>query len=80
IMELLQLLDAAKRASPSEIIVVLPYYGYARQDKKEGKHHRGPIGAKLVADLINTAAGRRFTSVIAIDLHAEAIEGFFDVG
>lgn len=78
-MELCILLDAAKRASPSEIHVVLPYYGYARQDKKEGKHKRGPIGAKLVADLISVAAGNKLGGITTIDLHAEAIEGFFDV-
>ncbi len=79
IMELLLMLDAAKRASASEIHVVLPCYGYARQDKKEGKQKRGPIGAKLVADLLSVAAGVNFAGLITIDLHADAIEGFFDV-
>lgn len=78
IMELLLMLDAAKRASASKIYAVIPCYGYARQDKKEGKQKRGPIGAKLVADMIMAAAGKRFCGVIAIDLHSESIEGFFD--
>lgn len=77
IMELLLMIDAAKRASVKHITVVLPCYGYARQDKKEGI--RGPLGARLVADLINAACGRLSYSIIAIDLHANAIEGFFDV-
>lgn len=80
IMELCLMLDAAKRASAGEIFVVLPYYGYARQDKKEGKNKRGAIGAKLVADLLTVAAGNRFNGALVIDLHADAIEGFFDVG
>lgn len=79
IVELLIMLDAAKRAAPSEIHIVLPCYGYARQDKKEGKQKRGPIGAKLMADLLSVAAGRKLEGIIVIDLHAEAIEGFFDV-
>lgn len=79
IMELCLMLDAAKRASASKIFIVIPCYGYARQDKKEGKQKRGPIGAKLVADLISVAAGKALSGIIGIDLHAEAIEGFFDV-
>ncbi len=73
------MLDAAKRASPSEIHIVLPYYGYGRQDKKEGRNKRGPIGAKLVADLLSVASGSKLEGIIVIDLHAEAIEGFFNV-
>jgi len=79
IVELLIMLDAAKRAAPSEIHIVLPCYGYARQDKKEGRQKRGPIGAKLMADMLSVAAGRKLEGIIVIDLHAEAIEGFFDV-
>ncbi|HZZ77777.1 MAG TPA: ribose-phosphate pyrophosphokinase [Gemmataceae bacterium] len=74
IMELLVMLDALKRASASRITVVLPYYGYARQDRKaEG---RVPITAKLVADLISTAGAHR---VLTLDLHAAQIQGFFDI-
>lgn len=71
---LLLSIDAAKRASASEIIVVAPYFGYSRQDRKEGM--RGAIGAKLMADLLQTAGTNR---VISIDLHAEQIQGFFDI-
>ncbi len=78
IMELLLMLDAAKRASAGKIYVVIPCYGYARQDKKEGKQKRGPIGAKLVADMITVAAGKNFSGAIGIDLHSESIEGYFD--
>jgi ribose-phosphate pyrophosphokinase len=74
IMELLVMLDALKRASASRITVVLPYYGYARQDRKaEG---RVPITAKLVADLITSAGAHR---VLTLDLHAAQIQGFFDI-
>ena len=73
IMELLLMIDAAKRASVGKITVVIPCYGYARQDKKEGI--RGPMGAKLVADMISCAGA---SSVITLDLHAESIQGFFD--
>jgi ribose-phosphate pyrophosphokinase len=74
IMELLVMLDALKRASASRITVVLPYYGYARQDRKaEG---RVPITAKLVADLISTAGAHR---VLTLDLHAAQIQGFFNI-
>ena len=73
-MELLIMLDSLKRASADRITVVLPYYGYARQDRKaEG---RVPITAKLVADLITTAGAHR---VLTLDLHAAQIQGFFDI-
>jgi ribose-phosphate pyrophosphokinase len=73
-MELLIILDSLKRASASRITVVLPYYGYARQDRKaEG---RVPITAKLVADLLTTAGADR---VLTLDLHAAQIQGFFDI-
>lgn len=74
IMELLIMLDAFKRASARRATVVMPYYGYARQDKKVKP--REPITAKLVADLITTAGANR---VVAIDLHAEQIQGFFNM-
>lgn len=74
LMELLIMLDSFKRASAERITVVLPYYGYARQDRKDVG--RVPITAKLVADLI-TAAGA--TRVLALDLHAGQIQGFFDI-
>jgi ribose-phosphate pyrophosphokinase len=73
-MELLIMLDSLKRASAARVSVVLPYYGYARQDRKD--QGRVPITAKLVADLISTAGADR---VIALDLHAAQIQGFFDV-
>ncbi|MCB0825995.1 MAG: ribose-phosphate pyrophosphokinase [Armatimonadetes bacterium] len=74
IMELLIMLDAFRRASASRITVVMPYYGYARQDKKTKP--REPVTARLVADLIVEAGAHR---VVAIDLHAEQIQGFFDI-
>jgi len=74
IMELLLMLDAFKRASARRITAVVPYYGYARQDRKVSP--RVPISAKLVADLI-TAAGA--TRVLTVDLHAGQIQGFFNV-
>lgn len=73
-MELLIFLDAFKRASPRRINAVIPYYGYARQDRK--MRARDPITAKLVADLITRAGAER---VIAMDLHAGQIQGFFDI-
>ncbi|MBM3996457.1 MAG: ribose-phosphate pyrophosphokinase [Planctomycetes bacterium] len=74
LMELLIMLDSFKRASAARITVVLPYYGYARQDRKaEG---RVPITAKLVANLLTTAGTQR---VITVDLHAAQIQGFFDI-
>jgi ribose-phosphate pyrophosphokinase len=74
LMELLLMIDAAKRASAANIIAVMPYFGYARQDKK-GKP-RVPIGAKLVSNLL-TAAG--VDRIMTIDLHADQIQGFFQV-
>lgn len=74
LMELLIMIDAAKRASARRITAVIPYYGYARQDKK--KEPRVPITAKLVADLITKAGAHR---VITLDLHAAQIQGFFDI-
>lgn len=73
-MELLVLTDALKRASASEITAVIPYYGYARQDRKSKP--RAPISAKLVADLITTAGISR---VVTVDLHAGQIQGFFKI-
>lgn len=74
IMELLIMIDALKRASAKTINVVLPYYGYARQDRKA--RAREPITAKLVANLLETAGATR---VISLDLHATQIQGFFDI-
>ena len=74
IMELLILVDAVRRASADRITVVLPYYGYARQDRKD--QPRVPITAKLVANLIVAAGANR---VLTMDLHANQIQGFFDI-
>jgi ribose-phosphate pyrophosphokinase len=74
LMELLVLIDAFKRASVKSINVVMPYYGYGRQDRKA--RPRDPITAKLVANLIETAGAHR---VITMDLHAMQIQGFFDI-
>lgn len=74
LMELLVMVDALKRASAKSINVVIPYYGYARQDRKA--RSRDPITAKLVADLIEVAGAHR---VIAMDLHATQIQGFFNI-
>ncbi|MDD2478578.1 MAG: ribose-phosphate pyrophosphokinase [Victivallaceae bacterium] len=74
LMELLIMLDAAKRASAARITAVLPYYGYARQDRKD--RPRVPITAKLVANLITVAGANR---IIAMDLHSQQIQGFFDI-
>ena len=74
LMELLMMIDAAKRASAHNIIAVIPYFGFARQDKK-GKP-RVPIAAKLVANLLTAAGVNR---VMTIDLHADQIQGFFEV-
>ena len=73
IMEQLIMVDALKRASAKRITVVMPFYGYARQDKK----HRGrePISARLIADLFKTAGADR---IITVDLHTAQIQGFFD--
>ncbi len=72
--ELLVMLDAFKRGSAGRIVTVLPYYGYARQDKKA--RGREPISAKLVANLISVAGADR---VLAVDLHSDQIQGFFDI-
>src|SRR5512132_1834859 len=74
IMELLIMLDAFKRSSPSRVTAVLPYYGYARQDRKDKP--RVPITAKLIADLIVAAGADR---VLCVDLHAAQIQGFFNI-
>src|SRR6267154_4038674 len=74
LMELLVTLDALKRGSARRVTAVLPYYGYARQDRKSGP--RTPISAKLVANMITTAGADR---VLTIDLHAGQIQGFFDI-
>ncbi len=74
LMELLIMIDAFKRASAGRITAVIPYFGYARQDRKAKA--RDPISAKLVADLITTAGADR---VLTMDLHAPQIQGFFDV-
>lgn len=74
LMELLILIDALRRASSERITAVLPYYGYARQDRKVSP--RAPITAKLVADLITTAGASR---ILAVDLHAGQIQGFFNI-
>ncbi|MFK5676635.1 MULTISPECIES: ribose-phosphate diphosphokinase [unclassified Ligilactobacillus] len=74
LMELLIMIDALRRASAATINVVIPYYGYARQDRKV--RSREPITAKLVADMIEKAGANR---VIALDLHAAQIQGFFDI-
>ena len=74
LMELLIMIDAVKRASARRITAVVPYFGYARQDRKD--QPRVPITAKLVANLLVTAGADR---VLTIDLHASQIQGFFDV-
>ena len=74
LMELLITIDAFKRASAASITAVIPYYGYARQDRKVSG--RTPISARLVADLITSAGATR---VVAMDLHAGQIQGFFDI-
>src|SRR6516165_6293164 len=74
LMELLIMIDSFKRASAARITAVLPYYGYARQDRKD--QGRVPITAKLVADLLTSAGASR---VLALDLHAAQIQGFFDI-
>ena len=74
LMELLVTLDAARRASARRITAVIPYFGYARQDRKSGP--RTPISAKLVANLITEAGADR---VLTMDLHAGQIQGFFDI-
>ena len=74
LMELLILIDALKRASARSIVAVIPYYGYARQDRKD--RGRVPITAKLVANLLETAGVSR---LVTMDLHSEQIQGFFDI-
>jgi ribose-phosphate pyrophosphokinase len=74
LMELLIMIDALRRASAKRITAVVPYFGYARQDRKPGP--RTPISAKLVANIITTAGADR---VLSIDLHAGQIQGFFDI-
>jgi ribose-phosphate pyrophosphokinase len=74
LMEVLLMIDALKRASAERITAVLPYYGYARQDRKDKP--RMPISARLIANLIQTAGADR---VLTLDLHAAQIQGFFDV-
>ncbi len=74
IMELLVIIDAVRRSSAARITAVIPYYGYARQDRKAGP--RTPISAKLVANLVTIAGANR---VLTVDLHAGQIQGFFDI-
>ena len=74
LMELLILVDAARRASAARITAVMPFFGYARQDRKD--RPRVPITAKLVANLIAAAGVNR---VLTVDLHAQQIQGFFDI-
>jgi ribose-phosphate pyrophosphokinase len=74
LMELLIILDAFKRASPARITAVIPYFGYARQDRKDAG--RVPISAKLAADLLTSAGANR---LLCLDLHAAQIQGFFNI-
>ena len=74
LMELLVMIDACKRASAGRITAVMPYFGYARQDRKVKAHD--PISAKLVANLLTSAGADR---VLTMDLHANQIQGFFDI-
>ncbi|HIE36094.1 MAG TPA: ribose-phosphate pyrophosphokinase [Candidatus Omnitrophica bacterium] len=74
LMELLVILDALRRASPSRITAVIPYFGYARQDRKD--QPRVPITAKLVANLLTVAGANR---ILTLDLHAGQVQGFFDI-
>src|SRR5579872_5953030 len=74
LMELLFLVDALKRASARRITTVIPYYGYARQDRKDKP--RVPVSSKLVADLLTTAGAHR---ALVVDLHAPQIQGFFNI-
>ena len=73
-MELLVIIDALKRASAGRITAVIPYFGYARQDRKA--RARDPISAKLVADILQTAGANR---VLTMDLHSSQLQGFFNV-
>ena len=74
LMELLMMIDAAKRASAYKVIAVIPYFGFARQDRKD--RPRVAIGAKLVANLLHAAGVDR---IMTMDLHADQIQGFFDI-
>ena len=74
LLEFLLMIDAAKRASAKEIIAILPYFGFARQDRKDKP--RVPIGAKLIANLITSAGANR---IMTMDLHADQIQGFFKI-
>jgi ribose-phosphate pyrophosphokinase len=74
LMEMCLAVDAAKRSGASKVNLIVPYFGYARQDKKS--LHRGGIGGKLVANLLTTSGA---DSILAFDLHSDAIEGFFDI-
>lgn len=74
LMELLMMIDAARRASAHQVIAVMPYFGWARQDRKD--RPRVPIAAKLVANMLTVAGADR---IITIDIHADQIQGFFDV-
>ncbi|HCQ29967.1 MAG TPA: ribose-phosphate pyrophosphokinase [Flavobacteriales bacterium] len=74
LMELLMMVDAAKRASARRVVAVIPYFGYARQDRKDKP--RVPIGAKLVASMLESAG---ITRLITMDLHADQLQGFFEV-
>jgi len=74
LLEFLLMIDAAKRASAKEIIAILPYFGFARQDRKDKP--RVPIGAKLIANLITSAGASR---IMTMDLHADQIQGFFKI-
>ena len=73
LMELLLMIDAAKRASAGNVVAVIPYFGYARQDRKDKP--RVPIGAKLIANMLAAAGATR---VMTMDLHADQIQGFFE--
>lgn len=74
LIETLVMIDAAKRASAKTINIVMPYYGYARQERKSAP--REPISAKMVADVLTTVGANR---IITVDLHADPIQGFFDI-
>src|SRR5690606_13050236 len=74
LMEMLIMIDALKRASAGSIVAIIPYFGYARQDRKVKP--RTPISAKLVADLLGAAGATR---VLSVDLHAGQIQGFFNI-
>ena len=74
LMEMLLMIDAAKRASARHITAVLPYFGWARQDRKDKP--RVPIAAKLVAKMLETAGATR---IVTMDLHADQIQGFFEI-